>query len=145
MSNGYFQLVSREDGSYLKLFPATDDGEDININEVSHYLMQKNILYDLPALNNAICGLEDVTLFKLSNTPGNKERECCNITVSPDKMQAAARFISPSEGGELMTKEEFLQDLEQMKIVEGIDDAVIDSFFKNRVYCTDIIVANGKD
>lgn len=144
MSNGYFQLVSREDGSYLKLFPATDDGEDININEVSHYLMQKNILYDLPALNNAICGLEDVTLFKLSNTPGNKERECCNITVSPDKMQAAARFISPSEGGELMTKEEFLQDLEQMKIVEGIDDAVIDSFFKNRVYCTDIIVANGK-
>jgi len=144
MSNGYFQLICKEDGSYLKLFPATDDGDNIDINEVSHYLMQKNILYDLSALNNAICGLEKVTTFKLSNIPGNKERECCKITISPDKMQAVARFFSPAEGGELMTKEEFLKDLEQMKIVEGIDEAAIDSFFQKRAYCTDIIVAAGR-
>lgn len=144
MSNGYFQLICKEDGSYLKLFPAIDDGDGIDVNEVSHYLMQKNILYDLPALNNVICGLEEVTIFKLSDTPGNKERECCKITISPDKMQAAARFFAPAEGGELMTKEEFLNDIAQMKIVEGIDEAAIDSFFKKRAYCTDIVVAAGR-
>lgn len=145
MSNGYFQLISKKDGSYLKLFPATEDGETININELSNYLMQKNIIYDLPALNKAICDLEEVTTFKLSDTPANKERECCKVVISPDKMQAVARFFSPAEGGELMTKEEFLNDLTQMKIVEGIKEDTIDAFFKKRAYCTDVIVASGKE
>ena len=144
MSNGYFQLICKSDGSYLKLFPATDGGNPIDINEVSQYLMQKNVLYDLPALNSAICGLEEVTTFKLCDTQGNKERECCKVTISPDKMQAVARFFSPAEGGELMTKDEFLNDLAQMKIVEGIDETVIDSFFQKRTYCTDLIVAAGR-
>lgn len=145
MSNGYFQLISKKDGSYLKLFPATEDGETININELSNYLMQKNITYDLPALNKVICDLGEVTTFKLSDTPVNKERECCKVVISPDKMQAVARFFSPAEDGELMSKEEFLNDLAQMKIVEGIKEDTIDAFFKKRTYCTDVIVAAGKE
>lgn len=145
MSNGYFQLICKKDGSYLKLFPAAEDGEAIDVSELTNYLMQKNILYDLTALNNAIRGLEEVTIFKLNDTPANRERECCKVTISPDKMQAVARFFAPAEGGELMTKEEFLNDLAQMKIVEGIREDSIDSFFRKRTYCTDIIIAEGKE
>ena len=38
MQNGYFQLVNRGDGAWLKLFPAVDGGEKLEFSEVSEYL-----------------------------------------------------------------------------------------------------------
>lgn len=145
MKNGYFQLICTDHAVKIRLIPAEDGGENIDVSEVMGYLQQKNILYDLSALSNAIQNLEETTVLGLSDSGGRVERECCKVDVSQDKMQATARFYAPSEGGELMTKEEFLNDLSYMKIVEGIDEAAIDNFFRNRQYCTDIIVAKGKE
>lgn len=145
MGNGYFQLVCSNEGTKLKLFPATDGGENVDVNEVMGYLQQKNILYDLSVLNNAIQQLTAETLIDLTEASGHVERECCKVTVTPDNMQAVARFFAPAEGGELMTKEEFLNDLSHMKIIQGIDEEEIAAFFKNRKYCTDIVVARGTE
>lgn len=145
MSNGYFQLVSKDGEVKLRLVPPTDGGENIEISEVMGYLQQKSIPYDLSVLNNTIQNLVNTTELKLTNGSGHLERECCKIEVSQDKMTVTARFLAPSEGGELMTKDEFLNDLAHKNIVQGIDEAVIDDFFENRKYCTDIVVAKGKE
>lgn len=143
MSNAYFQLVCDENGTKLKLIPAKENGENIDINEVMGYLQQRNILYDLSVLNAAIQNLQEEILVPMTEALGHIERECCKIVLSPDNMQASVRFFAPAVGGELMTKDEFKNDLAYMKIVEGIDEAAIDDFFKNRQYCTDIVVARG--
>lgn len=144
MKNGYFQLICTGKAVKLKLFPAEDGGDNIDINEVMGYLQQKNILYDLYALNTAIQNLgEEEVVVWLSDQEIHAERECCKVDVSKDKMEAVARFYAPSKSGELMTKEEFLNDLSHMKIVEGIDEEAIDNFFENRQYCTNIVVAKG--
>ena len=145
MKNGYFQLICKNNVAKLKLVPPTDGGKGIEISEVIGYLQQKNILYDLSALNHAIQNLEETTVVSLNAENVHTERECCKIEIAPDKMSVTARFYAPSEGGELMTKEEFLNDLAHKKIVQGIDEAAIDSFFADRHYCTDIIVAKGTE
>ena len=42
-------------------------------------------------------------------------------------------------------KDEILKDLYARQIRFGIDEAAIDAFLKNRTYCTDIVVARGKE
>lgn len=145
MSNGYFQLICKESEIKLRLVPPTDGGENIEISEVMGYLQQKSIPYDLSALNNAIQNLEEPTVIKLADGNGHVERECCKIEISPDNMTVIARFYAPADGGELMTKEEFLNDLAHKKIVFGIDEETIEEFFNNRQYCTNIVVAKGKE
>ena len=145
MSNGYFQLICKNGEVKLRLVPPVEGGENIEISEVMGYLQQKSIPYDLSALNNAIQNLEEPTVIKLSDGGGHVERECCKIEVSPDNMTVTARFYAPADGGELMTKEELLNDLSHKKVVFGIDDAAIDDFFENRKYCTNIVVAKGKE
>lgn len=145
MSNGYFQLICKESEIKLRLVPPTDGGENIEISEVMGYLQQKSIPYDLSALNNAIQNLEEPTVIKLADGNGHVERECCKIEISPDNMTVTARFYAPADGGELMTKEEFLNDLAHKKIVFGIDEETIEEFFNNRQYCTNIVVAKGKE
>lgn len=145
MSNAYFQLVCDGKETKLKLIPAKNNGENIDINEVMGYLQQRNILYDLSVLNSAIQNLTEETFVTMMEAAGHMERECCKITLSPDNMQAVVRFYAPSVGGELMTKSEFCNDLSHLKIVEGIDDAAIDAFFEKRQYCTNIVVAKGKE
>ncbi len=145
MSNGYFQLICGKNDIRLKLFPATDDGKKVDIGEVMGYLQQKGISYDLSALNQAILNLgEEPSVVVLCSGVGHKERECCKVDVSEDRMTAVARFYAPAEGGELMTKDEFINDLNHMKILRGIDDKAIEAFFENRQYCTDIVVAKGR-
>lgn len=145
MSNGYFQLVCKNNEVKLRLVPPTEDGGKIEISEVMGYLQQKSIPYDLSALNNAIQNLEEPTVIKLADGNGHVERECCKIEISPDNMTVTARFYAPADGGELMTKEEFLNDLAHKKIVFGIDEETIEEFFNNRQYCTNIVVAKGKE
>ncbi len=145
MSNGYFQLICKNGEVKLRLVPPTEGGGNIEISEVMGYLQQRSIPYDLSALNNTIQNLVEPTVIKLSDGGGHLERECCKIEISEDKMTVTARFFAPAEGGELMTKEEFMSDLSMKKVVSGIDEAAIDVFFADRKYCTDIVVAKGKE
>ena len=57
--NSFFQLIVKDDGTFLKLFPPMDGGRSLEIKEVSQYLESENIYdYDITAVNSAIEGLE---------------------------------------------------------------------------------------
>ena len=147
MANGYFQLFTNQQGTYLRVFAATDGGEQVNINEVAEYLQGQGIPYDLPTLNQGL-GLAassaeasmPVPLFNQAVSPVN---ETYKITVSQDKMLATVRFYAPAVGGARISPAELSRDLAFHKITFGIKNDEIKAFFDQPRYCTDLIVAAG--
>lgn len=143
--NGYFRLVNREGASSLKLFPPVGKGKPIDLVDVMEYLTMKDYACDLPTLKRAVEGAEkEQQEISLGNETRPKERECYKLTIRPDRMQAYARFYAASEGGEDMTAQEMIHDLELRGIKCGILTDAIEGFFKQREYGEDILVAEGK-
>lgn len=143
--NGYFRLVNREGASSLKLFPPTGGGKPVDVLDVIEYLTMKDYACELSDIKRAVEGAEkEEQEIRLGNETRMKERECYKLTIGPDKMQAYAKFYAASEGGEDMTAQEFRNDLELRGIKCGILTDAIESFFKRREYCEDILVAEGK-
>ena len=148
MKNGYFQLECGSNGTGLKVFAPKDGGRPVAVREVMEYLNRFGIKYDLHILNNGITAsyesAEAEYSFRVNEDENLEIRESYSLTISPDKMQAFARFYPPSVQGERMTAEEFLQDLELKGIKFGILTNEITSFFNDSCYCTDITVAEGR-
>lgn len=142
--NGYFRLVNETTKTSIKLFPPTDGGSALAFNEVAEYLTLKDIMYDRIALNKAVEeAAKESTVLLLENKARQSERECYKFSVTPDNMQAYIRFYAPSVGGEEMTAEELLKDLEVKGITHGIKKDVVDAYFAKREYCTNILIAEG--
>lgn len=148
MKNGYFQLECGSNGTGLKVFAPKDGGRPVAVREVMEYLNRFGIKYDLHILNTGITesyeSAEAEYSFRVNEDENLEIRESYSLTISPDKMQASARFYPPSVQGERMTAEEFLKDLELKGIKFGILTNEITSFFNDSCYCTDITVAEGR-
>ena len=145
--NGYFRLVHEEEKTSLKLIPPTDGGEPVSVNDVTEYLASKDIIYDKNTLYKAVgVSTEKAVVVILEKRTTLPERECYKFTITPDNMEAYARFYAPSVGAEEMTAEEFLSDLEFRGIRHGILTDEIKTFFAGRrEYCKDILVAKGTE
>ncbi len=141
--NGYFQLVCDANQTYLHVFPPTSGGMAVSTNEIAEYLGSRRISYDSSAIAS-IAGSVGVQEVLINYMPCNEEREAYKLIVSPDKMNAVARFYPPSKGGGRLTKQEFIADLSFKKIEFGIQEEEIDRFFNSRTYCEDYIVAVGQ-
>ena len=146
MANGYFQLVNVAPAGFgLKFFPPKDGGEALLIAEVTEWLEFQKIPYDLKVINQFLSSGREIAcqLGKGSCPP---IRETYKLTVSPDGMQAVARFYPASETGERMTPNELLTDLRYKNIVSGIRmQAIQEQFQSAGQYCKDVIVAQGKE
>lgn len=145
--NGYFRLIHEEEKTGIKLIPPTGGGEPVLVNDVVEYLALKDIIYDKNALYKAIeASAQEETTFLLERRTTMRERECYKFTVTPDGMIAYARFYAPSIGGEEMTAQELIKDLELKGIKHGILKDEIEAIFATkREYCKDIAVAKGTE
>lgn len=142
--NGYFRLVNEADKTSLKLIPPTKDGRKISVNDVIEYMSMKGYSCDLPSLKRAVDAAADKeTVILLENAKKPVERECYKLTVTPDKMQAYAKFYAASVGGDEVTAGEILRDLEAKGIRHGIKEEEIRQFLQHKEYCEDILVAEG--
>lgn len=127
----------------MRLVPETDGGEPLNINEVTGYLKYKKILFNLKLLNEGIEKHEE-TIVPLGLDDHYPEQEMCIITVSDDKLRATIRFYAPSDNGEVMDRDEIMNDIAYNKIVYGIKQESIDEFLSHREYCRDYELAVGQ-
>ena len=148
MANGYFQLVTGERSTRLRIVPPTDGGSQVDVKEIMTYLKQRNISYDVSVLNMVAANANDTEkIFEINKITCMKERESYTSVMTPDRMSFIVRFypesIGTPENGEKMTETEFLNDLRQHDIKYGIDTDAISAFFKERQYCTDITAAQG--
>lgn len=144
--NGFFQLEHKEDGTYIKLFPAMNDGKPIMVEEVAAYLHEKKILeFDIKALNEAILNAKEVQEVKITEQKILSQDEYMKISVSKDRTKAVVRFYPPSSKGKLITKKEMMSDLAHKGIVHGIIEKNLDMYLKARQFCTSILIAKATE
>lgn len=141
--NGYFQLVITDNSTGIKVFAPTDGGERLKYDDVKEYLDDRSISFTPAVLNDAITeGAGKLVILNDSTT--FPERESYKLTITRDRMEAIAYFYAPSEGAELMTAKEFIEDLAYRNITSGINTEAIQNFFTHREYCKDITIAKGR-
>lgn len=141
MKNGFFQVILKEDGTYLKLFPPINGGEQVQMDELKKYLDNCGIKdYDLLEVGGLLCS-SDIHKVRISNKTGWPINERVEIFCDKSRRVAAMRAYPPSNNGKLLEKRDILEEIRRKGIVHGIIEENIDQFLKNRVYCTNIGVA----
>lgn len=141
--NGFFQLVIKPEGVFVKIFPARNGGNPVVFEELTEYLDGRKIGYDLKTLHNHVMSAREPVLLPLSKEQIYPEGEKLTIHVDASKMAAIGRFIPPSTGGMPMKKEDILNELTLKGIRYGIDHKLIEGWLANREYGTDYILARG--
>lgn len=141
--NGYFRVRSSEEGTFLKLFPAQDNGEPLKIDEVLEYLSKHEIKCELSRIKYAVESLKKEIELCLSNKKIPTIREEMLVRVSADNMKVTVRFYPPSNDSAYIRKEEILKVLSYQEIKYGILEDVVEAFIQNREYCKDYIFAKG--
>ncbi len=145
MRNAYFEVEFKNNGTYLKLYAPSDGGAVLDYRDVAEFLEKAGIKVDDPTviLDAALTG-RDMEI-KVGPIAAVKQNEMCEVEVSSDHMECVCRFFPPIGGGTLMTKEAIISSLNVKRVKSGIDEEAIDSFLKDRHYCTDYVLAKGKE
>ena len=137
-------LMCGGDSTSLKVIPATNGGENPAIGDIVDYLNFNKIDFTIPELNKAMANLGDSEIIiPLNNNSILPIRECMITEITDNNMTCRAKFMPPSDKGELMTEEEILGDLKIRGVVCGIDHDVIKNFLSNRIYFEYFDIAKG--
>ncbi len=140
--NAYFQLIIKDDGTYLKLFAEEPGGKGLKYDEISSYLAEKRIFeYDKSSLGWAMANLKKEAEVKLTSSILLPQDEYMKITIDEQRMYALCRFYAPSNGGNLLSREDIIAGLHQAGVRHGIDEVKIFQFLNDRRYCTDYVLA----
>lgn len=139
--NGYFQVVPKEDGTYIKLFPPVEGGEQIQIEEIKKYLDNCGVkeYYLQEVTNNLYKG--ELQEIKISDKVSWPILERAELLYDKSRRVGVMRFYPPSSDGKLLEKKDILDELKHRGIVHGIIEENVEQFVKNRIYCTNICVA----
>lgn len=141
--NGFFQIIHKEDGTYLKFFPPGTNGTAIDLNDILFYLHRIKLEeFDVKELKRFVDQIEtEQTEYKIASQKIYPENEFMRLEVDQKKTCAIARFYPPSNQGKLITRKEIMSDLENKGIRHGIVERNIDIYLKARQFCTDFLIA----
>lgn len=142
--NGYFQVVCKTVGVYLRCYPPTEDGRPINMKEVLDYLEMEKLPYDIKVLNETLNGLVEEREILLTLEKIMPIKEKCMVSVSFDKMKASICLYPPSTNGRSCSLEDIESALRLAKVEYGIDRGAIREFLEHKEYGTPHVVAVGK-
>ncbi len=147
MQNGYFKLVNEQNGYGVKLVQPKDGGEAIRIGELLEYLDGLGVGYDRKRIEMLLMDEEaEDSVYHLGSDQCPSYPETYHLDVSDDDMTVYVRFIPASDTGKRITFDEFLKDLRYSNITHGLRmDVLQDHFQSPGIYCTDLMVAKGKE
>ena len=140
--HSYFQVINEEARTGLKLVRGETP---LIVTEVADYLTQHKISFNLAELNKAVTSVKDILTIELCKQRSFPIREEFVLNVAENKMQAIGRFYPPSNDGSFMDKAEILSDLRYKGVLYGINEELIDEFIQERSYCTNLVLASGKE
>ena len=143
--NSYFKLKIKGDGTYLELYPPVGNGSPLEFDELQGYLQSHGFIADKVVIAKAIQGANgEKCEVKIDNRVSREENESYSLDISDDNMTCTARFYPATDKGEELQKDEIIKDLRFKKVSFGIKNDVINSFFEDKHYCTDYVIAQGK-
>lgn len=145
--NGFFQLLHKDDGTYLKFFPPVLGGADIDLNDVMYYLHHIKVdEFDAKELKKAVDSAKDKPVeYKICGETIYQENEYMKLEINRSKTKVVARFYPPSNKGALLTRQEIMDDLEHNGVRHGIIERNIDIYLKARQFCTDFAIAKATE
>lgn len=145
--NGYFQLVRNENGMSIRIYPPENGGDSVAYHEVVAYLEERRMFdVDVKSLAAAINkATENVQQIVLTLNPGSPTDEEMSIRFEDNNMKAVARFYPPGNDGKKLDKNAIISAVSGKGIKYGIREDEIDRFLKERQYCTDYVIAGGKE
>lgn len=142
--NAFFQMIHKEDGMYLKSYPAVDGGEPLHVDDVMNYLKAKK--YEDVMVESIKTFVDDAEKKKnaevrISRKKMLPENEYAVITVDPQRYYAKIRLYPNSNKGGRLAVKDILMLLEQQGVKYGIIVKNIEVMLKARLYCCDILIA----
>jgi len=144
--NGYFQLITKEDGTYLKIYEAEAGAQPVFFDEISNYLIDQKIYeYDKIAIGRALVSLKDSIEVRLTPTIVMPIDEYIKVEIVDERMHAKARFYPPTNKGHLLYKEDIISSLVYAGVKYGVDETAINRFLLERQYCTNYMLANATE
>ncbi|MCR5793215.1 MAG: FapA family protein [Lachnospiraceae bacterium] len=143
--HSFFQLVHKEDGTYIKVYPAMNGGNPLTFEIVSRYLDAKKITdYNSRAINEVISTATEPTEVKVSVQKILPQSEYLDVAISLDRSKAIGIFYPPSNKGKLIDKNDIISDLHMAGVKYGIAETVIDKYLAHRQFCTPVLLAKEK-
>ncbi len=142
--NGCFQLIHNGHQTSLKIYPPKGEGKPVSWDLITRYFdFIKLANYNIKLIRNTVELCREPVEIKISNEEVYPHNELVFVDVDEDKMKAVCTFIPPSSKGRLMNKSEIVAAIAHTGVKFGIQEAIIDKYVNNRVYCTEIIMAKG--
>jgi hypothetical protein len=144
MANQYFGLDFHDGQAFVRIYPATDGGELLNIKEVTSYLEKKNYKnFDNKQLNAALQHSDTEQEVPIGAWDGIEVAEMMDIDISRDKMEVVCRFYPASPNGRVLNAKDIVESLAFRKIKYGFDQMEVYHFLQNREYCRDYVFVKG--
>lgn len=140
--NGYFELIPKADGTYIKLYEAQPGGMAVSYDDISYYLSDTKVYeFDKIAVSRALAALQGTIEVKLTSIIVPPMDEFCMVEIKDERMYAKARFYPPVGNGHLLTRDDIVSAMVRAGVKYGVEESEINSFLRNRYYCTDYILA----
>lgn len=142
-NDGYFELMYREDGIFLTVYPPIGKGQKVDANDIIDRLTIKKV-------KDFRKDLIELTVLKSAKNPVKiaeaqeevKLDASIKIFTTPDKMKASIMLIPP-DGGRALKIEEILSAMKEYQIKYGVDVETLKNISKYPVYNENILIAEG--
>ena len=144
MTNGYFQLQVKNDGTYLIVYPPVDGGSPADPSEVLSYLDRYSIDYDKIQIYDMMRDFSTKKEARITTLKTSNFDETMNLDISDGFTAVTARFYPEVPGGKKLTKDEIIWLLNKKGIKFGINEKTIEKYLKERYYCTSYVIAEAE-
>ncbi|MBO5372509.1 MAG: DUF342 domain-containing protein [Lachnospiraceae bacterium] len=143
--NGYFKPIIESGEFYLKFFPPQEGGKNIDVKDVTRYLMDKGYPSDdkrIKEINKAISSSEPVVVY-IDKDVGIPFNERVSISMSLDYMLVRCTFYAGADNYRAVSEEDIYDALKHKGVVCGIDESKIKELVQEHQYCTEYLIAKG--
>jgi len=143
INDGFFELKYEENGVWLIVHPPVGKGKRVELNDVIDRLSRKKMIDFNRSLVESGVLKADKNPVKIAHSQQEiKIDASLSVTVSPDKMKCSI-VLTPPDGGNLITVDKIMNELDTQGVVFGIDTDTIETIVKYPVYNQPISVAKG--
>lgn len=143
VKGAYVKLNVRPEGTFLMLYPPSEGGSPLKIDEVEAYLdkvipdgYEKTAVRD--ELKKPLLVNKEVFLTKEKIPMVN---ETVVVTIMADRYSARGHFYPPMSGGSLLDRDSIVSEMVRCGVKYGVAEENITDFLENRQYDQTILLA----